>query len=188
MELVWLMDTILYYYRRIVSFSLDSCLLLTCLLQIINTPRGAVESLKDMFEVFYIDFGNQEAVPYSRLRPVDPSMSSAPGLAQLCSLAHIKVPSLDEDFGQEAAEYLSDYMLNGAKEFVATIEEKDTSGGKVKGQGTGNILIVTLVAVGSELSLNALMLQVRIIAMFLSLISCYISFQLSVTILFPKVT
>ncbi|XP_038878676.1 ribonuclease TUDOR 1-like [Benincasa hispida] len=126
---------------------------------IINTPRGAVESLKDMFEVFYIDFGNQEAVPYGRLRPVDPSMSSAPGLAQLCSLAHIKVPSLDEDFGQEAAEYLSDYMLSGAKEFVATIEEKDTSGGKVKGQGTGNILIVTLVAVGSELSLNALMLQ-----------------------------
>lgn len=126
---------------------------------IVNAPRGGVESPKDKFEVFYIDYGNQEVVSYSQLRPIDPSVSSAPGLAHLCSLAYIKVPSLEEDFGQEAAEYLSEHTLNGPKEFRAKVEERDTSGGKVKGQGTGTNLIVTLVAVDAEISINAAMLQ-----------------------------
>ncbi|XP_010250439.1 PREDICTED: staphylococcal nuclease domain-containing protein 1 [Nelumbo nucifera] len=126
---------------------------------IVNAPRGAVESPKDKFEVFYIDYGNQEVVPYSRLRPLDPSVSSAPGLAQLCSLAYIKVPSLEEDFGQEAAEYLSECTLNNTKELRAMVEERDTSGGKVKGQGTGTVLVVTLVDVEAGSSINAAMLQ-----------------------------
>ncbi|KAF7840208.1 ribonuclease TUDOR 1-like [Senna tora] len=126
---------------------------------IVNAPRGPVESPKDKFEVFYIDYGNQEEVTYSQLRPIDPSVSAAPGLAQLCSLAYIKVPNLEEDFGQEAAEYLSEHTLNSGKEFRAKVEDKDTSGGKVKGQGTGTILGVTLVAVDAEISVNAAMLQ-----------------------------
>ncbi|VVA19281.1 PREDICTED: staphylococcal nuclease [Prunus dulcis] len=126
---------------------------------IVNVPRGAVESPKDKFEVFYIDYGNQEVVPYSELRPLDPSVSSAPGLAQLCSLAYVKVPSLEEDFGQEAAEYLSEHTLNSSMEFRAMVEERDLSGGKVKGQGTGPVLVVTLVAVDAEISVNAAMLQ-----------------------------
>ncbi|KAK7316871.1 hypothetical protein RJT34_00642 [Clitoria ternatea] len=126
---------------------------------VVNTPRGPVESPKDMFEVFYIDFGNQEEVPYSQLRPLDPSVSAAPGLAQLCSLAYIKIPNLEEDFGQEAAEYVSELTLSSGKEFRAKVEERDTSGGKAKGQGTGTILAVTLVAVDAEISVNAAMLQ-----------------------------
>lgn len=126
---------------------------------IVNAPRGAVGSMKDKFEVFYIDYGNQEEVMYSQLRPLDPLVSLAPGLAQLCSLAYIKVPSLDEDYGPEAAEYFSENTLNSSKEFRAKVEDKDTSERKVKGQGTGQILIVTLVAVDSEISVNAAMLQ-----------------------------
>ncbi|XP_068645597.1 ribonuclease TUDOR 1-like [Aristolochia californica] len=126
---------------------------------IVNGPRGAVETPKDKFEVFYIDYGNQEIVPYSGLRPLDPSISAAPGLAQLCSLAYIKVPSLEEDFGQEAAEYLSACTLSSSKELRVQVEEKDTSGGKVKGQGTGTVLIVTLVDVEGGSSINAAMLQ-----------------------------
>ncbi|KAL5564736.1 hypothetical protein UlMin_027900 [Ulmus minor] len=126
---------------------------------IVNGPRGAVESPKDRFDVFYIDYGNQEVVPYSQLRPIDPSVSATPGLAQLCSLAYIKVPSLEDDFGQEAAEYLSETILSSSKEFRAKVEERDASGGKVKGQGTGPILGVNLVAVDAEISINAAMLQ-----------------------------
>ncbi|KAK7369584.1 hypothetical protein VNO80_11625 [Phaseolus coccineus] len=126
---------------------------------IVNGPRGPVASPNDMFEVFYIDYGNQEEVPYSQLRPLDPSVSAAPGLAQLCSLAYVKVPNLEEDFGQEAAEYLSELTLNSGKEFRAKVEERDTSGGKAKGQGTGTVLAVTLVAVDSEISVNAAILQ-----------------------------
>ncbi|KAG6383090.1 hypothetical protein SASPL_157160 [Salvia splendens] len=126
---------------------------------IVNAPRGAVESANDKFEVFYIDYGNQEIVPYSQLRPLDASVSAAPGLAQLCSLAFIKVPSLAEDYGQEAAIRLSEHLLSTPKEFRAIIEEKDTSGGKVKGQGTGTVFLVTLVDSESETSINGVMLQ-----------------------------
>lgn len=125
-----------------------------------NRPREAVQSLKDEFEVFYVDFGNQEKVPYSRLRPLDPSLSSAPGLAQLCSLAYIKVPSLEEEFGEEAAEYLSECTLNNSKELRVQVEERDSTGGKVRGQGSGTILAVTLVDVEAGSSINVAMLQV----------------------------
>ncbi|RRT66319.1 hypothetical protein B296_00037893 [Ensete ventricosum] len=127
---------------------------------IVNGPRGAVKSHNDTFEVFYIDYGNQEIVPYSRLRPLDSSISPAPGLAQLCSLAYVKVPNLEDDFGQEAAEYLSECTLHNTKEFKAMIEERDASGGKARGQGTGTVLVVTLVDVEAEVSINAAMLQV----------------------------
>ncbi|KAJ8772455.1 hypothetical protein K2173_027632 [Erythroxylum novogranatense] len=126
---------------------------------IVNAPRGTVESMKDKFEVFYIDYGNQEEVPYGGLRPLDPSVSSSPGLAQLCSLAYIKVPDLEEDCGPEAAEYQSAHTLSTSKEFRAKVEERDLSGGKVKGQGTGPITVVTLVAVDAEISINAAMVQ-----------------------------
>ena len=129
-------------------------------MKIVSAPRGPVASPSDKFEVFYIDYGNQEVVPYSQLRPVDPSVSSAPGLAQLCSLAYLKVPSLEEDYGQEAAVRLSEHLLSAPKEFKAVIEDRDLSGGKVKGQGTGNILMVTLVDTESDTSINAIMLQV----------------------------
>ncbi|KAK3183294.1 hypothetical protein Dsin_030580 [Dipteronia sinensis] len=126
---------------------------------IVNAPRGPVESAKDQFEVFYIDYGNQEVVPYSQLRPLEPSLSSTPALAQLCSLAYIKVPGVEDEYGHEAAEFLSEHTLSSSKEFRAKVEERDASGGKAKGQGTGTALIVTLVAVDAEISINALMLQ-----------------------------
>ncbi|XWS51529.1 hypothetical protein CRYUN_Cryun12cG0183800 [Craigia yunnanensis] len=126
---------------------------------IVNAPRGGVESPNDKFEVFYLDYGNQEEVPYSQLRPIDPSVSATPGLAQLCSLAFLKVPSLDDEFGNEAAQFLSEQTLGSSVPFNAMIEERDTSGGKVKGQGTGTVLIVTLLAEKSDLSINAAMLQ-----------------------------
>ncbi|CAI0547988.1 unnamed protein product [Linum tenue] len=126
---------------------------------IVNTPKGVVQSPKDKFEVFYIDYGNQEEVPYANLRPIEPALSSAPGLAQLCTLAYVRVPDLDEDFGPDAAEFLSANTLSTSKEFRAKIEERDTIGGKVKGQGTGPILSVTLVAVDAEISVNTALVQ-----------------------------
>ncbi|KAL3655116.1 Translin-1 [Castilleja foliolosa] len=126
---------------------------------IVNTPRGHVESANDKFEVFYIDYGNQETVAYSELRPLDPSVSGGPGLAQLCSLAFVKVPGLEEDYGHEAAFRLSELLLSAPNEFRAVIEEKDTTGGKVKGQGTGTLYLLTLIDTEAEMSINAILLQ-----------------------------
>ncbi|KAL9229368.1 hypothetical protein vseg_004842 [Gypsophila vaccaria] len=128
---------------------------------IVNVPRGGIaQSPNDEFEVFYIDYGNQEVVPYSRLRPLPPSLHSVPGLAQLCSLAFVKVPSLEEDYGQEAAEYLSELTLSSSQTFNAVIEERDTSGGKVKGQGTGTVLLVSVIDEESSSNVSAAMLKV----------------------------
>ncbi|KAK5777268.1 nuclease domain-containing 1 [Gossypium arboreum] len=126
---------------------------------IVNAPRGGVQSSNDRFEVFYLDYGNQELVPYSQLRPIDASLSATPGLAQLCSLAFVKVPSLDDEFGTEAAQFLSEQTLGSSLQFKAVIEERDTSGGKVKGQGTGTCLVVTLFTEDPEDSINAAMLK-----------------------------
>eukprot|EP00246_Nothoceros_aenigmaticus_P000016 TRINITY_DN10013_c0_g1_i1.p1 TRINITY_DN10013_c0_g1~~TRINITY_DN10013_c0_g1_i1.p1 ORF type:complete len:994 (+),score=218.35 TRINITY_DN10013_c0_g1_i1:98-3079(+) len=124
---------------------------------IVNVPRENPTAPKAEYEVFYIDFGNQETVPFSKLRPLDGSVSTATGLAQLCSLAWIKVPELDENFGVDAAEYLCNTICN--KTFTAIVEDKDTTGGKVKGQGTGSRLIVTLKSSDTNSSINADLLE-----------------------------
>ncbi|CAI7925679.1 unnamed protein product [Closterium sp. NIES-53] len=110
-----------------------------------------------------------ETLPFARLRPLDNptvSPSSFPrgksdglGLAQLCRLAHVKVPGLEEDFGQEAAEEVQG--LTGGKTLLARVEERDASAGtKVKGQGSGVCWVVTLVDSETSTSVNASLLQV----------------------------
>ncbi|KAG8379632.1 hypothetical protein BUALT_Bualt07G0109100 [Buddleja alternifolia] len=126
---------------------------------IVNAPRSALESENDKFEVFYIDHGNQETVPYNQLRPLDCAISSVPGLAYLCGLAYLKVPSMGDDYGQEAAMHLCEHLLSDSKEFKAVIEERDMSNGKVKGQGTGTMFMVTMIDTISDININAMMLQ-----------------------------
>ena len=83
---------------------------------------------------------------------------ATPGLALLFSLAYVRIPELEDDYGQEAAEYLS--SLIGERVFMAKVIEKDTSGGKVKGQGTGTKLSVILYEAEPTESINILMLEV----------------------------
>ncbi|XP_050363710.1 ribonuclease TUDOR 1-like [Argentina anserina] len=122
----------------------------------IVNAQAAEESSQDTYEVFYIDYGDQEVVPSNQLQPLDSSLATAPGLAQLCSLAYVKVPSVEDNFGKEALEYLREQT--SGREFRALIEGRDLSEGKVvKGQGTGPTLMVTLEAGDDEMSINAAM-------------------------------
>jgi len=43
------------------------------------------------FSLFFIDFGNREAVPADRVRPIDAQLAAVPPQAQLCTLAYLKV-------------------------------------------------------------------------------------------------
>ncbi|GJN03066.1 hypothetical protein PR202_ga20469 [Eleusine coracana subsp. coracana] len=125
---------------------------------IVSEHQGAAEP---EFKVYYIDYGNQELVPYSHLRHVDQSISSIPPLAKLCSLAFITVPNLKDDLGEQAAEHLSGLLLDNEKEFIAIVEERCNVGAKMEGQGTGEMLMVTLVddEEDTEININGAMLE-----------------------------
>jgi len=75
------------------------------------------------YEVFYIDYGNTETIPSSRIRPLDPSFADLPAQAQEAQLAYVKVPGLNEEYGTEAAVLLRD-LVNG-KTLLANVEYRD---------------------------------------------------------------
>ncbi|KAJ3018543.1 hypothetical protein HKX48_002822 [Thoreauomyces humboldtii] len=62
------------------------------------------------YQVIYIDYGNSETLPASRVRPLDAAFNNtvlAPQAVE-AKLAFIKLPELDEDYGDEAFETLRD--------------------------------------------------------------------------------
>jgi len=78
------------------------------------------------FEVFYIDYGNSEAVPANRIRRLEGSFTTLPPQAKEAQLAYVKAPGLDSDYGLEAAELLRDLVYG--KEMLANVEYRDAEG------------------------------------------------------------
>ncbi|CAK9002815.1 Ribonuclease TUDOR 2 (AtTudor2) (TUDOR-SN protein 2) (100 kDa coactivator-like protein) [Durusdinium trenchii] len=74
----------------------------------------------------YIDFGNEQTVKMDMLRPMPDNLLSIPAVAQECSLAFIKVPTLEKDYGQEAAMFLSDLVFG--KEVTVQTHDKGENG------------------------------------------------------------
>ena len=136
-------------------------LIISCSAQIVSEHPGPTER---EFEVFYIDYGNQEIVTYSHLRPAPAkfSISVIPPLAKLCSLAFVVVPDIMDDLGEKAAGYLRMLLLDneGEFKFKATVEERGSVGAKLEGQGTGEVLIVSMYDEDAECSISAAMLEV----------------------------
>jgi staphylococcal nuclease domain-containing protein 1 len=79
----------------------------------------------DQFLVYYIDYGNSEIVSKSNVRALPPSceLSDLPAQAQEATLAYIKCPTLGEEYGPEAADYLK--FLVWEKPVVASIHWTD---------------------------------------------------------------
>jgi len=103
------------------------------------TPEGE-------FEVFYIDYGNSEVLPSSRLRPLDPSFVELSPQAKEGQLAYIKTPKLSEDYGTDAAMYLKE--LVAGKPMMASLEYKDN-----------DRLFLSLIDRESQVFVNAAMLR-----------------------------
>lgn len=68
-----------------------------------TTPEGE-------FNVHYVDYGNVESLPASRIRKLDPSFKQLAPQAQLAKLAYVRVPAIYEEFGREAAIFLRDLV------------------------------------------------------------------------------
>eukprot|EP00238_Polyblepharides_amylifera_P007388 CAMPEP_0196585856 /NCGR_PEP_ID=MMETSP1081-20130531/52270_1 /TAXON_ID=36882 /ORGANISM="Pyramimonas amylifera, Strain CCMP720" /LENGTH=945 /DNA_ID=CAMNT_0041907545 /DNA_START=120 /DNA_END=2957 /DNA_ORIENTATION=- len=116
-------------------------------------------------DVFYIDFGNRETLKHSSLALISEELklTSRPPLAHLVRLAGIKVPGLDDDFGYEAAELLSQLSLR--KTLRARVEDRERAeggGGGRGGRGGGpEVPLVTLLdpAAPSAGSVNSALLK-----------------------------
>jgi len=78
-------------------------------------PQQSKQVSGEVAEVFYVDFGNRESVAVSSLRSLEslPSLqlSTVPPVASAVELAGVKVPSLDDEFGVEAAQLLSQITI-----------------------------------------------------------------------------
>jgi len=73
------------------------------------------------FLVYYIDYGNSEVVDKNQMRslPANCQLSDLPAQAQEATLAYIKCPTLTEEHGPEAADYLK--YLVWEKPLIASI-------------------------------------------------------------------
>ncbi|KAG0060709.1 hypothetical protein BGZ90_003919 [Linnemannia elongata] len=74
-------------------------------------------------EVIYVDYGNSETIPLTRVVPLPSQFSSLPQQAQEAVLSYVKVPELKDDFGVEAATRFRD--LVGGRQLVGVVEQRE---------------------------------------------------------------
>lgn len=93
--------------------------------------RAEVTSIVDgQYEVNYIDYGNSEVIPESRIRKLDAALSlnALKRQAYEAQLAFIIPPSINDEYGGDAADLFRDLVWG--KNLVANIERRERSGEK----------------------------------------------------------
>jgi staphylococcal nuclease domain-containing protein 1 len=91
--------------------------------------RGRIEELRkdssgsSVARVFFIDFGNTADVPLAELKCLTPALLEIKPFAHAASLAFVRVPNLDEDYGHDAAETFD--RVAWGKDLVAMIHYRD---------------------------------------------------------------
>ncbi|KAI0243762.1 hypothetical protein L0F63_000717 [Massospora cicadina] len=100
-------------------------------------------------EVIYLDYGNVETLPTSRLRPLPEKFTTLRPQALEARLAYLHTPTLEEDYGPEAFEWLKD-QLEG-KEFEASIA--------LRSQGVAHVVLFTDPKLLIAKSINAQLIQ-----------------------------
>ncbi|KAL0072455.1 hypothetical protein AAF712_000218 [Marasmius tenuissimus] len=79
--------------------------------------------LKKEAELTFIDYGNQETVPFSHIRPLDPKFRSLPGQAQDARLSFIKLVDSNSEYYPEAVERFK--TLCEGRKLIANIDHKE---------------------------------------------------------------
>jgi len=81
----------------------------------------------DEYQVFYIDYGNSETVPSSRIRKLPQEFKTLKPQAVEAVLAYLKTPPIEDDNGKEAAEFLRELVWG--KTMMANVEKRDNTTG-----------------------------------------------------------
>lgn len=125
--------------------------------------RGYVTaSTPKSIDVYFIDFGNSESLPLSRVLPMDPTFTATPPQAHACHLAYVKVPGLSEEIGYSAASMVDSLVGEGRRCEASVVgRERQSAWGTSKDPRAANpTLSVILTPVGETLSVNAALLEV----------------------------
>ncbi|KAJ1970507.1 hypothetical protein H4R35_005824, partial [Dimargaris xerosporica] len=114
--------------------------------------------------VYYLDYGNSEVLPVTRIRPIPDHFLTLPAQAHEATLAMIEMPKRDNEYGKEAYDRLRGSIEH--RPLVAVIESRSRRDGTYPPAGetlTGPLLQVTLydpmVSVNPEASVNADMVR-----------------------------
>ncbi|KAI8382321.1 hypothetical protein BD560DRAFT_346615 [Blakeslea trispora] len=113
--------------------------------------RGRVRRVShEGIEVLYIDYGNSETLPSSRVRALPENFKQLKAQAFEATLSFVKSPERDQDYGIEAVERFRELTAN--KQLVANIDARE-----------GNVLCLTLYdfrkSTSAEASVNLDMVQ-----------------------------
>ncbi|KAF8638063.1 hypothetical protein AX16_010695 [Volvariella volvacea WC 439] len=79
--------------------------------------------VKKEAEITFIDYGNQETVPFSDIRPLDPKFRSLPGQAHDARLSFIKLAGPETDYHAEAVDRFR--ALCEGRKLIANIDHKE---------------------------------------------------------------
>jgi len=89
--------------------------------------RAKVQKVLDNneYKVQYVDYGNSETIPGSRIRrlPAELNTTALPQQASEAVLAFLKTPPLDDEFGREAVEFLRELVWG--KTMMANVEKRE---------------------------------------------------------------
>ncbi|KAG0353570.1 hypothetical protein BG005_007157 [Podila minutissima] len=86
-----------------------------------KVTRNVAESKS--VEVIYVDYGNSEVIPLTRVVPLPAQFSKLPQQAQEAVLSYVKVPTVKEDYGIEAANRFRD--LVAGRNLVGVVEQRE---------------------------------------------------------------
>mmetsp|Transcript_6774 Transcript_6774/g.14968 ORF Transcript_6774/g.14968 Transcript_6774/m.14968 type:complete len:971 (+) Transcript_6774:79-2991(+) len=117
-----------------------------------------VNTKEPMYDVFFVDYGNREKLPSSRIRAMDTTLAAVPPQARMCTLAHVKVPEPTSDYAAEAKSVLAQ-LLSGGQRLLAHVSGREKPGPKDKHPKYAHgKLTVTLVEADTGVNMAAEML------------------------------
>lgn len=73
--------------------------------------------------LYFIDYGNEETLPFSRIRPLDTKFRSLPGQAKEARLSFIKLVPRSSEYGPEALRRFG--QLTEGRKLVANVDQRE---------------------------------------------------------------